>query len=247
MSGDGQKNQNVDLKALSDVVRSVLALADEVTERTVALGSMYQQAALFLFTKSHKTFKAICLLCESNFIEDAGILLRSIFEILVNARYIAERPKERARLYLEYDYIMKKKAFDISDKRKWRADDIKDILSEYNRVKDNYPDKWHWAGDSMTISKMAQEVGLSKHYETHYWVLSNLAHTTPRAAVSYLRVTEQGLLVGNLEGRDQLFRVLRESCIYFLEIISINNSAFELGLEDKIDAVGRQASWLLKG
>ena len=62
----------------------------------------YKAAMLFFFCKTYKTYQAAYLLHREGFSEDAFILARTVFELALQARYMKEDPKPRARLFTEY-------------------------------------------------------------------------------------------------------------------------------------------------
>ena len=59
----------------------------------------------FLAGKACKTHEAVVNLAAAGYGQDAGILLRSLLNLVVNALWICEKPNPRLEMYLEYDWI----------------------------------------------------------------------------------------------------------------------------------------------
>ncbi|MBA7535786.1 hypothetical protein ES705_28044 [subsurface metagenome] len=77
----------------------------------------YDYVISLLFSKTFKTYKSINILCKEGYGQDAGILLRSLFEIYVNITYISkDEPEKMAKRYYEYSYIGKKHLVELSDR-----------------------------------------------------------------------------------------------------------------------------------
>ena len=122
------------------------------------------------------------MLCTHRFAEDAGILARSLFDLVVTFLYIAKAPSERALRYVEYGIVLKEQLQETLTKEPedpWRQRILaskspeartKD-REEYERVRMHYPKKYKWSGYS--IKDMAGEVGLSWQYDFVYYQLSS--------------------------------------------------------------------------
>jgi len=224
------------------LVRAISEKATEITGRD-RNEVLYKMLATFFFAKGWKTFQSIYLLCSRQFAEDAAILVRSIFEMVVNLLYISKDPQNRALLFVEFDYIERQKRLDRLSKS---PDDpwgqallksvdpatIETLVSEYNRVRARYPKDWLWSGES--TKKMASDVGLAFHYDWIYWVLSDLAHTSPRAVKEYISGGRDGLTVGVESTEKDIDRVWFTACRYFLILVDKKNEALGLGFDDSI-------------
>ena len=63
----------------------------------------HRMTMFFFFCKAFKTYQAIMRLWFSGFQEDAFALGRTLFEIYLQAAYIAANPGERVKLFIEHD------------------------------------------------------------------------------------------------------------------------------------------------
>src|SRR3990167_2784685 len=67
----------------------------QLTDNMVNSGKIKRDSPLhdviaFLFGKAYKTFQAVDILMQRGYGQDAAILARSLFEILVNMKYLAK-------------------------------------------------------------------------------------------------------------------------------------------------------------
>lgn len=58
----------------------------------------YKGIALYFLVKAQKTFESIKLLCLNKLAEDASVLARSLFEMVVDLLYVSKERGRRARL-----------------------------------------------------------------------------------------------------------------------------------------------------
>lgn len=230
-------------------------LVTDLSHKTTAIHGkarnevLYKGLVLYFFAKGWKTYQSIYLLCSKRFAEDAGILTRSLFEMTVNLLYISQRPSDRSKLFCEYGYVQKIRLHETLTKS---ADDewckrilaskspsqLEAELKECNRVKRNYPKPTGWSGES--IKKMAKEVGMSWHYDYIYLLLSGLAHTNPGAVRNYLSFDHEGTLVLQDSPQEEIDRIWRTTCIYFLLILDKMNDVFALGFEERIRTISEE-------
>jgi len=208
--------------------------------------SQYKIITLFFFIKSWRTFQSIRLLFSNKLSEDADILLRSLLEVVVNLKYISLDWQKRIELFLGYDYVQRQKLLDklkklgdpLADKiRQSRPEVVRDVLEEYSKLKDNYPNMLRWSGKS--IEEMAKDVGLGKHYII-YRVLSDHVHPSPRATLKYFSEGPTGIVVGPSLSDDEIAKHLHTTCVYFLIICDHANELFSLGFDGRIKEINDQ-------
>src|SRR5688572_29274390 len=84
----------MDISRVHDRFCSVVSKIDKAI--TSIEKNVYKVLVLYFFGKSWKTVRSIHLLCTHRFAEDAGILARSLFDLVVTFLYIAKAPSERA-------------------------------------------------------------------------------------------------------------------------------------------------------
>ncbi|HJR77745.1 MAG TPA: DUF5677 domain-containing protein [Nitrospiraceae bacterium] len=217
--------------------------------------NLYKVLVLYFFGKSYKTFRSIHLLCKHCFTEDAGILARSLFDLVVTLLYMSKASDERALLYAEFGVILKERLHETLAKEPedpWRQKILaskspearaKD-RAEYERIRKKYSDKYKWSG--LSIKDMAEEVGLSWHYDFVYYQLSELAHTGPNGVTDFMHFDDQnGLSFKNSSMKD-IERIWTTTSVYFLFVLDEVNDIFKLGLEEEIKRISKDLKGLKK-
>lgn len=215
--------------------------------------SDYEYVMSLLFSKAFKTYKGINILCKEGYGQDAGILLRSLFEIYVNVAYILKDDSEkRAKRYYEYSYIARKRSVELFDEHRLGEKGFKgaeeaiqknkeEIYESYNRVKNNYideerkKDEFRWSGKS--IKKMARDCGLGTDYAVVYSIFSELVHSNPMVERLYVHVNIKNREIAADIGPSEEYIgvVSAHGNTIFLRILEDFNAAFNLGRQRKID------------
>jgi len=210
--------------------------------------NIYKILVLHLFNKSWRTFESIHLLCVHRLGQEAGILLRSFLEVVVNAIYISKAPSTRSILFAEYGYLEKmnfRRA--VREFQKFNPEDewVKKIVSseerdgiesdrkDYEKVKSNYPKRNSWSGKS--IKEMAIESGMHLHYIL-YKMFCNVAHLSSMGTASYFTIDGRTIEF-TADGDDDIHARWHTACVYFYSIMSLVNETFELRFDDRLKAV----------
>jgi len=205
----------------------------------------------FLCIKAFKTYWAMMKLCNQCFVQDAGILLRSLFETLVNILYIGKSdPEKRAKLYIEYDHMARKDQLDKVEKWLESHPDLQNsmpdkitTLKSFNEVRNNYPHKRYWSGK--TMQQMAYDVKLEYDYDLVYWFLSNLHHSGVRSSseyISYSSDEEEGSLKFKFFNTESLKKILFHGFWYMLIALKEWNRSGEIGKDDIINEFANKFS-----
>jgi hypothetical protein len=205
----------------------------------------YKGAMLFFFCKAYKSYQAAELLYKSGYVEDAFILARTVFELALQARYMKEDPKPRARLFTEYDpvaryrYYLRLKELGVIDEiEKFKTHshqlNLEEMKQYYDRLQKTYPEKKGWWGES--IGWLARHLGkeTERRYVTIYWMQSNLIHSAAASVMEYLREHEDGLLVNCSPTRPNRSIIPQEITLFFLDIVGQVAEALELKLDDDV-------------
>jgi hypothetical protein len=169
--------------------------------------SLPQALVVFGATKAAKTHSSILLLCRRGNGEDAAILLRSLFELALDVKYVsADTSGDRARRWLDYDWVNR---YEIARIDKLRLDNVPLTATEVEIEKEaqRVEAKWgfwptrkdgrliaprHWSGES--TFKLAQLVEWEEHYHTVFRLSSNLTHSASRTANDYVTSAPDGSL-----------------------------------------------------
>lgn len=204
---------------------------------------LYKGTVQHLTWKALKTHLAIESLLESGFIEDAHLVIRSLLEIVINLAYIQRDPEYISRIYVEYSFLERHRFLETGKmiygenhfSAKGHDEEIKQLESDYERVKNNYQNKNKWSGCS--IRRMAEQVGLVDDYDLIYSYLSQSVHSTALTANSYVQEGENGLVIVIMPGQEEekyFQRAICLTCSYSLMLIEIFNQVFNLGFQEEI-------------
>ena len=120
------------------------------------------------FSSSAKPINLIKRLrfCGEGFAEDAFILTRTLFEIALQEGYMKLDPKPRARLFTEYDPVMRYRFYQKLKKLPdanmlqaigSRAHDLLVLKQQHDRLKTKYPEGKSWLGEP--IAWLARQLG----------------------------------------------------------------------------------------
>jgi len=146
-------------------------------------------------------------------VTNAYILLRSMFELNITARYISQDPRRRSTAYIDYGCVLSRRRFEKhlkhrnTKREEWR-DLVRAMLSyEFNpkrrqeisqnyekvRQKFEFVDKKgrvrqfpNWANKS--LRQMANEVDHDLEYDLLYSKYSDITHGTVRLADRFLKI-----------------------------------------------------------
>jgi len=181
-----------------------------------------QYAAQLLFMKGYKSFWSVIQLCERLLTDDAAIVLRSLFNLLVVACWVKADAK-RAEWYREW--------FAIAAARFVRPDrlgrhpplfeahaEAEEFFRRDGPKPGHVPKEWHGS----TIELMASEVGLADHYKIVYRSLSSIEHSDVMS-----HIPAMGLSAGYLLWSDRMIgEYLGLSYAYFGRILGEWNETF---------------------
>jgi hypothetical protein len=201
----------------------------------------FEWAITFLFYRAYKLYWTILILSQRGFGPEAAILARSLMEHAVNMQWIAKEDREkRARLFLEYFHVARKKLYDNYDKHgifpnltdieKQSMEDREEIEKRYEETKQNYLDKRHWA--PISIRARAQDVEAAYDWDFYYWSFSFLAHPNASSQFDFVIPGEpkNSFIIG--PSYSNLQDVLVLSCKYLMKALMTWNQVFALGLEN---------------
>lgn len=225
-------------KKLNDLIQKT-AISIERTERN--LQTVY---ILILLAKTLKTHRAIILLCEKGYGEDAAILNRTIFESMIEMLYIFNKNTEdRLGRYFNYSHILKQKYLKIIDKQS--PDFITKQISpkERRRIRKNgektqkeyaYNHKG-WAG--INRREMAIELKMTDSYDIFYPITSCFSHTDSEALNHYL-VEQTDEININFGYSDKLVsETLFSTLEFFMTIAKKWNDVLKLNISDDIENI----------
>lgn len=223
--------------------------------------------AIFLFTKSTKTARAIQSLCLEGFGQDAAILARSLLENLIVLSYIGKEDTDRrAKLFFGHSEIDYKNYFDknsylLDDERYSKIDEgvkkrhneiyketvgLKKEECERIKQKGYKLDKKSWS--CLSLSKMAEETGLGEiYYGKAYWFISQFSHPHLGSFKGYIVENNNGsLIVNDMPSEIFVQDALEIAVNAYLMIINKFNDIFQLGLDQLINPFFNDYTCLMK-
>lgn len=154
----------------------------------------YLKTLLYLqIVKMHTSFGATIELIKKGYGIDAMILVRSTLNNLINCAWIMERKqKTRAKKFIKYNFIIRKKSLDLAKKYpahlnhfKKILEEGKEVISSYKKVKKLFKKDFNkWSG--ITISQMAKESKKEWDYDFVYSLASSLEHSDVQSLNQYI-------------------------------------------------------------
>lgn len=181
---------------LEEIFRLTATLARKV--RRDISGKVENEAKLvitFWFAKAAKSLGAALALWNSGFWQDAAVIGRTVLEIALQARYLGERPNERASEFLGH---IKAQQYKLFVGMKEHADDeIKRSIVEHlekltadSALSRNWKNWWGKDDSFLDLAKALEAEGV---YRSQYVPLSYLVHSTPSALPYYVIADCEGL------------------------------------------------------
>jgi len=235
---------------LEKMFRIGIDLAEKVVAKATSLVAsdeeelVYKGCMFFFFCKAYKSFQAVRLLFKEGFPEDPFMLARTIFELSLQAQYMKEDPKPRARLFTEHDAVMRYRYYlrlkKLGDTTlvpgiESREQELMDLKQHHDRLKDKYPEGKGWWGNS--IAWLARHLGknMKTRYNAIYWMQSNLVHSTAASVKDYLSDHEVGMKVNCYPAPSFDSIAPQEATLFFLNIAWLTSEAFGLDLSSDVN------------
>lgn len=205
----------------------------------------------FVLGKAYKTHDAILLLCKNGFGEDAFMLSRVLFELMVTSIYILnDESKERLERYFEYDWVIRKKLYDYMSRSDYLSkelnkkingrsnakEDIKEINMEYQRVKNKYNfNNFGWSDKN--IKEMAEEIGRIDAYNTVYSLQCTASHSGARDMNEYVRQENNGFIIDIGASYNSIEESLVINFDFFISIVRKADNIFQWNLKNQLDQI----------
>jgi hypothetical protein len=176
-----------------------------------------QRACALIFVRSQSLLISMLKLCNEGNLEDSGILLRSLFELYVDMKYIIKT--KSGRRFLNFDIIYRYIVFTESMRRdpnnpKMKTfefcDYMKNLTGEFNKIKDEYISKkgklsFYWSKHD--LSRKSNLVGEDISYEYLIRKYSAVAHCNAFGMRRLFKEDENGFEFYSgptLEGLDEI-------------------------------------------
>jgi len=257
-----------EFRSYFDINEDIRRFIDEVFQKNTIShrNEPLKGAAVFFFTKSIKTNSAIWHLCADGYGEDAAVLVRSLFNLVVNFYYIlAQDSENRAKQYIEYYKITRLQIHNIIKKwpNKFSSANIsvekeQEIETEADEAIKEYKfdTKKPWSGKS--ILQMCKDIdsqnptknrSFEQNYDILYNYLSDFEHSNVMASGSYLNEDNNGW-IANVNPSGELIQENLATSAGFLLVIAekfykIFDLKYEKDLQDFLERLEKLGKPLL--
>jgi len=190
-------------KELFSVNYELQSMVNTIYEKGGYPNNKRNRIASAFLAKSIKTNYAIVKLCKYGYGEDAVILARSIFDILVDLLYML-RFKRDTMLdrYELWDYVIRAKMLNVEGKTRNQKKLIREreknpkpgdeSYVEINRHAQKAKKRFKYRSDTWRphqLNIMAGKVGMGHAYKTMFKLHSQVVHTAPRIINNYAVVS----------------------------------------------------------
>jgi hypothetical protein len=175
---------------LSRIVELVTNLCGKVREdlrKHQTTTTLPQGVMLYWFVKAAKTYDALLLLWREGYWQDAVALSRTLFEIVLQSKYLSGDPAARAELFVIHDQRARRKMLKKADDYNDPSDtDISDLIKSLRPTPAALESWRNWWGKDQNIRDLAKSVGLEELYDGAYGLQSVLIHSAPPGTSFYL-------------------------------------------------------------
>lgn len=204
---------------------------------------------LHLAVQVMRKHEALELLAERGLGQEAGMMLRSMFEATVNAVWISQDLDDRLKRYHAYQFFSVQQYRNLAEKRRGIArrntenkeneskKTIKQIAEEAGwREMGKYGFKRndYWSGKP--LKRMAEDIGWLERYETIYKIYSDITHAGAASGRDYFSQSDSGvtfITVGPQWEHCQM--CLMEGYLYLTTTFTVADDCVDLGLGKQLD------------
>jgi hypothetical protein len=154
-------------------------------------------SAAFFLAKAFKTYRAINLLVEHQYHQDAAVLARTIYEILLQVLFVSGAA-ERGELFLKHDpvdryylYLKLSKYPDLVEGIANRPAELEMLKGQFDQLETDYRRNKGWWGSD--LRSLAESLGSEKDYLRVYPLYSTLIHSTSTSVKHYVQEIDHRL------------------------------------------------------
>lgn len=151
----------------------------------------------FFLAKAFKTYRAITLLVEHQYHQDAVVLARTIYEILLQVIYVSG-VADRGELFLKHDpvdryylYMKLSNYPELVEGIDNRAAELEILKGQFDELEADYRKNKGWWGSD--LRSLAESLGSEKDYLRVYPLYSSLVHSTSTSVKYYVREIDHQL------------------------------------------------------
>jgi hypothetical protein len=242
------KNVEVKYKNEFDILEQIYILGKSMSKQIKMKGTggeLWNGLLLVACIRTISGIESIVQLILLGNATDSALICRSIFDLLVNIRYIEQDIPLRSLLfgrfesneYLKFlkrqiDYYPAQKE-NYTNKVNIKGNEIKTFDSDIKALdpKLKIPTGSKWSGK--TIEVIAREAGLSFDYSLMYWKLSAISHSTSTSSMFYVRFNNSNNSLEPIYYPNDIIarEVTRPTAFFTLDILDVVNAHLSLGKE----------------
>ncbi|MCL4339156.1 DUF5677 domain-containing protein [Patescibacteria group bacterium] len=241
--------------------RELKGVVDDIFKKKCNADTPKKAYTSFTLGKAYKTHEAVLILCSEGYGEDAAILVRSLFELLVTLQYILkDKTDYRINRYFAYDWVLRKKMFDYA---KTKPEILKEIegrvispqpgdtnIEEVTKMAKEVQEKYKYkrfGWSDKTIYDMALEIGRIGNYRTIYALQSQIAHTAVRVINEYVKDSGLGLNIMVGPGLNWIENNLVAVFDFYYSLIGECDKLFEFGFDKRLDDIAKRYLTTVEG
>ncbi len=202
-----------------------------------------------MLAKTRKHYNSIQELCKLGFAEEAGIIVRSMTNALIDLAYISRHGKKiLSERFARFDWVIKGQKVEIRERmdklckapslkgdelKKWeeRKKEIRVQIDKFRKDYKSERTKYDWSGYSIKTKAEKAGKGTKLLYHTVYRYNSDIEHSNATALDKYIDDdTPEKIQFLSEPGESHVEENLRESFNVFIRIAVIFFEQF--GLED---------------
>ncbi len=212
------ENKSVAARMLTLGIESAEIFLTRLKGRPIGDNGHYKRAHLFFLCKAVKTSRAIAVLQELGFSEDAQILARTIYELRLQALYLADDSTRLAEF--------------VAHERKSSIKGLKRLLASGSVI--GHPkvnvqglregDWWGTGG----VGELARKLGKEKEYGITYWLYSGYTHSSTRVIPRYWKQSKDGAELSHKPSPTDDFDTASKVAQWLLEIVDCSAEAVRL-------------------
>lgn len=224
-------------------------IADLIMAKKYTITGPKEAFVSFALGKAHKTHRAILILCQLGYGEDAAILVRSLFDLAITLLYILKDPTdERVSRYFSYDWIIRKRMREYVMTKpslikamearlvfpKSNDGGVEEVKEQSKAAEDKYGYKnMGWSDKS--IKRMAEEVGRIDAYNTVYFLQSNISHSAVRVINEYVKEERGGCIIEVGQSKNWVQEDLVTAFDFFSIIVNKCNEMMNLDFDKQLN------------
>lgn len=228
-------------KTLAEAAGEVESVAGAIAPTLIRDVSGYDRVLQLFFTRAVRAFRAIRLLAGEGLGTDALILVRALYEQVLNLLYIATDPDRLADQYLEYAHYrnwtyLRFLRRHYPEAARMDPKTVEDMRRQFLRVRKRYPGGRSWHGKA--IVDLARLLKLDGTHETLYKIACDVVHGNVSGLYPLLTLAEERLEVRAGPDGDGYAEEALELAVYcVLPILGEVSRHFGLGMEAGLEGI----------